>query len=223
MASSLFAHRDGGWDAKGPAPWRIVSRAAHSFSDLDGARRALVAWARWHSDLADSLSSPRCLVLAPCGAATWRIWQIVQRERSLLDEAGDALITDDPRRIAHRLLAVAHRYLDATALLVACSESISLDDVSASELAPVFIGLAAPKAAGSTAAGSMAVAPSLSQRADALPGHELVRHAFAQLFTHDIHPRALNVGEVLRELQARAAIVKLERVGETIAAMLIGH
>jgi signal recognition particle receptor subunit beta len=105
--------------------WRLRSPRAALFFDLEEGRSALVAWARWHTAAAARLSPRRCLVLAratPDGADEktadgpcpgWRLWQVVERARSLADDCHELLAQTDDELLGAGLLRVAEQRLRA--------------------------------------------------------------------------------------------------------------
>lgn len=110
--------------------WRVHSSASAEFADLESGRRALVAWARVHAAVQDTLSRRRCIVLADTGIGRWRLWQIVEylpTLRELID--ADELRPD-----------VADSHLKA---LPATGIRYDLDTVGLEGERPVFVGLMA--------------------------------------------------------------------------------
>jgi len=119
--------RNGDWEGVSRG-WRLRSAREASFSDLEEGRRALVVWAHWHTGAASRLS-PRCLVLArearpesPSGLGdgesggappVWRLWQVVQRVRSLADDCRELLAQADDEKLGAGLLRIAEQRLRA--------------------------------------------------------------------------------------------------------------
>ncbi len=123
--------RHGDWEGKSRG-WRLRSARDASFRDLEEGRSALVSWARWHTAAASRLS-PRCLVLAPAtpcgtsadtfsgwmdegaggGRSVWRLWQVVERARSLADDCRALLAEADDKALGEGLLRVAGQRLRA--------------------------------------------------------------------------------------------------------------
>lgn len=110
--------------------WRLHASAAAVFADLDEARAALVAWARYHVACAGLLSDRRCLCLTDAGAGGWRLWQVVHREPTLRDLEVEDL---------DAVLAEARRAL-AGAALPCTVDTIGLTD----DARPLYVGLMPP-------------------------------------------------------------------------------
>lgn len=91
---------NGDWTAVPVEDWHFHSYKEDVFDDLSVARKALIHWAQQHITLLPVLSSLRCLVLAETGHGTWRLWQIVRVEDSLLSMSREALEGSGLQQIA---------------------------------------------------------------------------------------------------------------------------
>ena len=120
--------RHGDWEGTS-RDWHLRSPREASFFDVEEGRSALVAWARWHTAAAARLS-PRCLVLAratpssgPSGEEAggarpvWRLWQVVQRARTLADDCRALFAEAGDEALGEGLLRVAEQRLRAEAEL----------------------------------------------------------------------------------------------------------
>lgn len=91
---------NGDWTATPVEDWTFHSYKEDVFDDLSVARKALINWAQQHITLLSVLSPLRCLVLAETGHGTWRLWQIIRLEDSLLSMSREALEGSDLQQIA---------------------------------------------------------------------------------------------------------------------------
>lgn len=112
--------------------WRVHSRSAAQFKDLEDGRAALLAWARDHAAFQAVVSRRRCIVLVEGGDHIWRLWQVVERQPSLGELVEIGTLTADT---AARMLEELAR--EAALLRV----SWSLENVGLEEGRPVFVGL----------------------------------------------------------------------------------
>lgn len=96
----LCGLNNGDWTATLVEDWNFHSYKEDVFDDLSVARKALIHWAQQHITLLPVLSPLRCLVLAETGHGTWRLWQIVRIEDSLLSMSREALEGSDLQQIA---------------------------------------------------------------------------------------------------------------------------
>lgn len=112
--------------------WRVHSRSAAQFKELEDGRAALLAWARDHAAAQAVVSRRRCIVLVEGGDHIWRLWQVVERQPSL----GDLVETGDLEAdAANRMLEDISR---ATAeFRISCT----LETVGLEAGRPVFLGL----------------------------------------------------------------------------------
>lgn len=86
-----FGLSNGDWTVTPVGCWNFYSYKEDVFNDLSVARKTLINWAQQHIALLPALSPLRCLVLAETGHGTWRLWQIVRVEESLLSMSLGAL------------------------------------------------------------------------------------------------------------------------------------
>lgn len=95
-----FGVSNGDWTVTPVECWNFYSYKEDVFNDLSVARKALINWAQQHIALLPVLSPLRCLVLAETGHGTWRLWQIVRVEESLLSMSSEALEGSNFQQIA---------------------------------------------------------------------------------------------------------------------------
>ena len=140
----MKTHRlsNGSWAAGLGEGWRAYSSGSAVYSDVDAGRKSLIRWARMHVACSEILSPSRCIVLSATGEGSWRLWQIVRAERSLLDELHD-LEHVSPEHAAARLLDTATLLCDLSARLegLRCQLPCSLNTVASGARGPAYIGL----------------------------------------------------------------------------------
>ncbi len=102
----------GDWSAAG-AGWRLHSHKDALFGDVDAGRRALIQWARVHTQHERLLSPGRAVVLADAGEGRVRLWQLVRVVRSLREQLTDGLAHLSAEDLAHRLVDTAASLLSA--------------------------------------------------------------------------------------------------------------
>jgi signal recognition particle receptor subunit beta len=138
---NLQQSADGSWAGSIDNRWWLRSAADAVFDSIDAGRAELVQWARLHAASSEVLSNQRCIVLANDGHDRYRSWQIVRAESSLRVQMEEALL-GDASTIASTLLAVARSFLRMAERLSAttCELQLSLDNVHASDIEPVYLG-----------------------------------------------------------------------------------
>lgn len=109
-------------------------------SEFDGAREAIVVWARAHAPRLDLLSPGRCIVVADSGDGAWRLWQIVRAapslRRWLLDQAySEAGALLDALGLAARTLFEASLHAKSAGL------PITFDSIGRGEHGAQFVSL----------------------------------------------------------------------------------
>ena len=131
---------DGGWISRPPAGrWTVQSSGGAVYDDLERGRGDLLAWALLHQRHQDLLSPARALALAECGDGTWRLWQVVRRERSLADLLAEALGGGPSEEVANRL-AAASRVLARAAETFPPGLAVSLRTVGLVARQAVLVG-----------------------------------------------------------------------------------
>ncbi len=108
---------DGSWRVRS-GHWHFHSAAELEFSNLDDAKRMLLLWAHSHGGGFERLSPYRCLALTETGWGSWRLWQVVRAEESLLRRIAAALrhaASTEPAALAEQLRLAALRLLEARA------------------------------------------------------------------------------------------------------------
>jgi hypothetical protein len=122
--------------------WSMHSRPQDVFDSQQDGRSALTSWARLHARNGEFLSGRRCLVLSPSGAR-WRLWQILAKRPSLLDDLNQHVATRSARELAARILGAASALLSAggfrraTMYLPATLATIGIENAK-----PVFVAMA---------------------------------------------------------------------------------
>jgi signal recognition particle receptor subunit beta len=134
----------GDFEAENSEGFRLHSRAADVFSEVEVGRAALIRWARLHANAQELLSPRRCITLSETGSGEHRLWQVVRREPSLrllfLDgfERASSPATGRLLAMAARLLSEAQELCAAAAVPLACT----LDTIGMSEHnRPIFVDL----------------------------------------------------------------------------------
>jgi hypothetical protein len=185
---------------------------AHHFSDLETGKLELLRWARLHNGGLDRLSQRRCLVLADTGAGTWRLWQILRPAESLQRRLAQRLLAPDTREAARTLLSTAADLLRARAVLAAEPRlPCRLAAIGLDQSQPIYIGLLPP--------------PSWREPAGDDEGNDatLIRREIEPVLRKILPVSRLDIARTLDALQAeRPATPQGSRIGETIAALLIG-
>lgn len=99
--------------------WEIHSAADARYESPVTGMEHFLDWAQKHSELAEILSGPRCIVLAPENSLhpthrgqIWRLWQIVRTHRPVRDRIAALLDEENPRVIADSLLTAGACLLD---------------------------------------------------------------------------------------------------------------
>jgi signal recognition particle receptor subunit beta len=189
--------------------WTLASPADALFLDFDAGRQCLVDWARWHVAASPRLTPSRAVVLAEAAPGAWRLWQIVKRETTLLDQLIAAARSED-RRAGEQILRLTDLRLAAEAELAHSGwfPRLTLADVAASPLGePLFAGLAdfdaadadpadrlVPRelAAGSESLIESEIAPALADALRSTPGRlaEILSSLVAAAGTPDRRRRA---------------------------------
>jgi hypothetical protein len=143
LGAPRITRADGGYAGTSDAGHRLYSLSASSYEDVEVGRAALLAWARLHALHQESLSSPRCIVLAEDGAGKHRLWQIVRTCPSLRDRLASVLGARDHTMIAAalldaalRLTELARRVEDTGAPIV-----VTLDSTGVNEGETRYVGL----------------------------------------------------------------------------------
>jgi signal recognition particle receptor subunit beta len=138
-----IATSNGDFEAEGADGFRLHSRAADVFTEIDVGRAALIRWARLHVNAQELLSPRRCITLSDTGSGGHRLWQAVRKEPSLrhlfLDgfEGASGPATARLLAMAGRLLSEAQGLCAAAAVPLACT----LDTIGMSEQnRPIFVG-----------------------------------------------------------------------------------
>ncbi|MAQ16500.1 MAG: hypothetical protein CMN30_17115 [Sandaracinus sp.] len=98
--------RDGSWAATG-AGWRARSGLESAYETADGARNAMLEWARRHSLLKGMLSRDRVLVAAPEPGGRGRLWQLVRTLPALRDSLSELGPETPDSVVAEKLLGMA--------------------------------------------------------------------------------------------------------------------
>ena len=141
-AAELRRSAEGSWSGLIANRWRLHSAADAVFSTVDEGRTALVQWARMHAASLGALSKERCIVLAADGGGRFRLWQIVQEERSLHTQMEEAL-NGTTESIAGALLSVARSFLHMAERMsgAGCELQLSLGNIGTSASGPAYLGL----------------------------------------------------------------------------------
>ncbi|HEY1098337.1 MAG TPA: hypothetical protein VGF99_05395 [Myxococcota bacterium] len=84
--------------------WRLHTPG--TFTDIDTARAALIAWARVHEELAAFVSTSRCVLVADDDEIGWRLWQVVGPSPSVWTQLSSALAGRDHDAIASAITTV---------------------------------------------------------------------------------------------------------------------
>lgn len=99
--------------------WEIHSAADARYESPVVGMEHFLDWAQKHTELAEILSGPRCIVLAPENSLppsdrgqVWRLWQIVRTHRPVRDRIAALLDEENPRIIAASLLSAGACLLD---------------------------------------------------------------------------------------------------------------
>jgi len=198
-----------GWGAE-TADWQMLSYAADVFADLDSARKALLDWVHWHLDVG-RLSSRRCVLACPAVEDSYRLWQIVRRERTLAEELESVLEAGPPQRLAQSLLDLALAFVDSLAIFEPRSLPCRLDTLALEDSRVVFCGPA--PGLGSASA---------SDASTAEPAEERLRGAFAPAIARSVEQGKLDVPRLLDPVRRLAASRGQPRAGEILRALLIG-
>jgi signal recognition particle receptor subunit beta len=134
----------GDFEAEVSDGFRLHSRAADVFTEVEVGRGALIRWARLHANAQELLSPRRCITLSETGGGEHRLWQVVRKEPSLrllfLDgfERASGPATARLLAMAGRLLSEAQGLCAAAAVPLSCT----LDTIGMSEQnRPIFIDL----------------------------------------------------------------------------------
>lgn len=123
--------------------WRVYSRAADAFDDMETGRKTLAQWARLHAWNSQWISQRRSVVLSPRAGERWRLWQVVGEERSLQD----ALLADSAQisvaECVDRLVSASRQLIDAIAAFRSATVRLpaTLGTISADGTQPRYIGL----------------------------------------------------------------------------------
>lgn len=203
---------DGSWTAVAGGRMRLHADPEDVFSDPEAARRSLVEWARWHTVALPRLSPHRCILSAQAGPGTWRLWQIVRRERTMRAALDQVLSRASPPDVAHGLLELARSFEEGAASLAPLGLRASLDTLGFVESGLVHVGLT-PAAC--------APRPS-SADVDRTPAEQL-RSEFGPVIARASADPALQVPRVLHHLAATAGTGRHAGTGELLAAMLTGQ
>lgn len=115
LAAPRIARVDGGYAATSESGYRLYSLTGSAFDDLETGRASLLAWARVHAALGETLSAPRSIALAEEGAGRYRLWQIVRTRPSLRERLATVLGARETAEIAAALLDAAMRLTELAA------------------------------------------------------------------------------------------------------------
>jgi len=142
-STGLIARRipDGDWLAGMGTVWRAHSSAATVFDQFDGARQALVVWARAHAAHAELLSPSRCVVVAEAAPGIWRLWQIVKLTPPLRAWIVNAVEPDGADELFARLVEAAALLGDAHAQYAGTRLQPTLDTVGRGPRGAQFVAL----------------------------------------------------------------------------------
>jgi hypothetical protein len=213
VATRLERARGGDWLGLS-ADWKLRAPLEGLFFDLDEARFALVAWARWHAVAGARLSSPRAVVLVAEARSVWRLWQIVRRVPTLRDTGRELFEQSDDVRLAEGLLRIIDLRLRAEGTLVANGwlGRLDLDSIAVSDQGePLFAGFS-PYPGGSSGKGS----------SKAIDEDRLIREELGPFVRSELSLAPRRIPTVLASLQ-RAAIASDRRsVSESIQQILLG-
>jgi hypothetical protein len=142
---------DGGWTSPEGGRWLLLTYGEAVYDDLERGRGDLLAWASIHARHLEALSPKRALVLAETGHGTWRLWQVLHRERSLADLLAESLREGLAEEVANRLTAASRLLLRAAgtfpAGVAATLRSVGLSARQPVLVAPMPAGLAKAKPA----------------------------------------------------------------------------
>ncbi len=134
---------NGDWNAAAEDGWILHSPADAGFEDPETSRAALIDWARFHAGALGLVSQRRCIALADDGGGAPRLWQLVQRSKSLRDLLEEAFKLPSPHAVADallecgRLLVIAEERFETGGVEL----GVDLDSVGTSGSSPIFIGL----------------------------------------------------------------------------------
>jgi hypothetical protein len=104
---------DGTWVINAKNDWRCFSKSHWLYTDAEHAREALRANMRMHLQCSPILSEKRCVAISCEINETWRLWQIVHRERTLADDLTQALSYEQPNELALETFRCVTRYAEA--------------------------------------------------------------------------------------------------------------
>jgi signal recognition particle receptor subunit beta len=211
---TLSRRRDGDWIAEDRSGrWRMRSPLAALFADVEEGRRALIDWARWHSALGAALSPERAVVLAPAAPAAWRLWQIVRREPSLLDDCrslvalADAALGDGLLRLIDHAVQAERRLVRPYGL-----HGARLDDISVSADGDVVYSGFAP---------FQPVANRPSGTGDAVDG-EWVAGDVARALRQELTLTPRRVSAVLANVDAASLALGRPDIARLVRRLLLG-
>lgn len=208
--ASVEPRPDGNWVAAS-GRWGLLSYAEDCLGDADEARARLIEWARWHSSLGERLSTHRC-ILASTDAAAWRLWQVVRRERTLRTALETLLSGSDPETIARGCFDLGRAYAHASDACAAGGLRCSVDEIGMSESGWFYVGFA-PRLA--------TLDPSSTRPRRSV--EDTLRAELGPVIARRMTSSSLDVPRVLHYLTPLATSVGQPRMGEVLAAMLIGH
>ncbi len=202
---------DGSWAAEAAGRWRLHSHAIDVFLDAQQAHAALLEWARWHADARARLSPQRCIVAAPAGNETWRLWQVVHAQPTLRQDLERALSQPQAEQVARGLLAASRAFAEGLAVCASLGTHGSIDTLGSAPSGSVYVGLA----------------PAADMRSAALDvdgsGFEArLRAEFGPLLAQAAATAGFDVPRVLRDLLPLASSTGQARVGEVLAVLLSG-
>lgn len=211
-ATRLERHSSGDWISFS-RDWKLRSPLEGLFFDLEEARAALLAWARWHAAVESRLSTPRCLVLVPEGGDVWRLWQIVRRVRTLRDSGRALFAQSDNALFGEGLFQIIDLRLQAEKAFVASGwlGRLELESVAASDDGEVRF------------AGFCPYPGSSSRLAPKELGEDrLIREELGPLVRRELRLAPRRIPAVLASLQRAAAASNRRNVAESIQQILMG-
>jgi signal recognition particle receptor subunit beta len=204
---------DGSWMAVSGEEWCLYSHSADECADVDGSRSKLIDWARWHVGCDKWLSPRRCILAADAGGGAWRLWQVVGAERTLRLALRQVLSRADPEDVARGLVELSHALAAAVSACAQRGLSCSVDNVGYVESGLAYVGMA-PAAGALTGHLAATSGPTFEEK---------LRAEFGPTIVQVMSGSDRDVPRVLHHLTIAAAAAGQTRIGEVVAALLIGN
>lgn len=165
----------GGWDGVA-GRWRCHTSASPGFTTLEQGRSALLDWARAHAVCQEVLSKDRCIALVADADGSFRLWQVLKVQRTLLQYFSDAL-HQPAERLATVLLTVLRNFAGMATMLAGIPHRLapSMDCIGLANGRLCYAGLM-PEPSALQPARSWTASEAAQRLAEELQAHRATLH-----------------------------------------------